>query len=598
LNGTTGEITVSDASLLVANTYNLDITTTDSDGGTTNQMVTVMINGDTEAIYTTDPASPTDSYTNGDVVATVTDGDGTITSATVTSGSLPPGTSIDPITGEITITDNTALVVGMYTFDVTTVDAFGGETVNTVVIEFTAPGTDIEAVYTVDPTQSVDTYTNGESLATVSDADGTITAAVLTSGSLPAGTALDPVTGEITVVDASLLIDGTYSFDVTTTDSTGETTTQTVTIVLNPANSNPVALDDTATTDPSTTVVIAVLNNDSDIDGDNLTVSSIVSGPANGTVVINGDGTISYTPNAGFTTGTDSFDYEVCDDGTPSLCSVATVTVTVPNAQLPPSLGDDAVVIDEDQTATGNLLTNDSDPNGDNLVINTTPVSDPTNGTVTINPDGSYTYVPNADFFGTDTFTYEVCDDASPMLCSVAAVTVTVNSVNDMPEAMDDNYTTAAGVTISGNVSTNDTDVDGDNLTVNTTAVTSPTNGTLTLNADGTFDYVPNAGFIGTDSFTYEVCDDGTPSICDIATVSIDVTGEADTDGDGVLDVDEDVDGDGNPTNDDTDGDGIPDYLDTDDDGDGVDTADEDVDDDGDPTNDDTDGDGVPDFRY
>ena len=235
LDPVTGEITVTDASLLVADTYTVDITTTDANGGTTTQTITITFDPavatDTESVYVVDAAHNVDMYTNGESLATVTDADGAIISAELANGTtLPPGTSLDPVTGEITVSDASLLVADTYTVDITTTDANGGTTTQTVTIVFTA---DIEAVYVVDATPNVDTYTNGESLATVTDADGAITSAVLANGTtLPAGTGLDPVTGEITVSDASLLVADTYTVDITTTDANGGTTTQTITIVF------------------------------------------------------------------------------------------------------------------------------------------------------------------------------------------------------------------------------------------------------------------------------------------------------------------------------------------------------------------------------
>ena len=227
----TGEITVDDQSSLIAGTYSFEVTTVDSEGGVTTQTVTIVIGADIEAVYVVEPAQNVDSYTNGETLATVSDADGEIVSATVTSGTLPAGTIIDPVTGEITVGDQSSLIAGTYSFEVTTVDSEGGVTTQTVTIVI---GADIEAVYVVEPAQNVDSYTNGETLATVSDADGEIVSATVTSDTLPAGTVIDPVTGEITVGDESSLIAGTFSFEVTTVDSEGGVTTQTVTIVINP----------------------------------------------------------------------------------------------------------------------------------------------------------------------------------------------------------------------------------------------------------------------------------------------------------------------------------------------------------------------------
>ncbi len=332
-------------------------------------------------------------------------------------------------------------------------------------------------------------------------------------------------------------IDGTYTYtpnenftgtdyfiyEVCNDEDPQECTTATVVITVNPVNDSPIAVDDFATTDEGTPVSGTVIPNDSDIDGDNLIVSTtLLSEPTNGTVVINPDGTYTYTPDADFT-GTDIFIYEVCDDGTPQLCSHAIVTITVnPAGDL--YANNDVAEVDEDGTLNGTtVLVNDGDSDGSTLTVNTTPISDVSNGTLILNTDGTYTYTPNPDFNGTDSFTYEVCNDEDPVECETAIVIITVNPVNDAPIAGDDTATTEDGTPVSGDVTPNDYDPDGDNLTVNTTPTTDPTNGTVVINSDGTYTYTPTGGFTGEDTFTYEICDDGLPQECTTATVTITV---------------------------------------------------------------------------
>ncbi len=100
-----------------------------------------------------------DSYENSDVLATVSDDDGNVVSAVVTSGNLPAGTAINAATGEITVNNESLLVDGTYSFEVTTTDAEGGITTQTVTITF---GADTEAVYTVEPAGNVDSYKNND----------------------------------------------------------------------------------------------------------------------------------------------------------------------------------------------------------------------------------------------------------------------------------------------------------------------------------------------------------------------------------------------------------------------------------------------------
>ncbi len=238
--------------------------------------------------------------------------------------------------------------------------------------------------------------------------------------------------------------------------------------------------------------------------------------------------------------------------------------------------------VDEDGVLSGpSLLANDIDPEGDGLTINTTPVSDPSHGTLVINADGTYTYTPDENFSGEDGFTYEVCDNGTPKECSSANVTITVNPTNTAPVAIDDEATVDEGEVLAGtSLLANDLDVDGDDLTINTTPVSEPTDGILIINSDGTYTYTPDEGFAGEDSFEYEVCDNGTPQACAIATVFINVI-DTDNDDDGISNEEE---GDG-----DTDGDGIPDKDDIDSDDDGLSDEEE--------GNVDTDGDGTPDYK-
>jgi len=156
------------------------------------------------------------------------------------------------------------------------------------------------------------------------------------------------------------------------------------------------------------------------------------------------------------------------------------------------------------------ILQNDTDPDGDTLTVNTTPIVGPTNGSLILNADGTFTYTPDPDFNGVDTFTYEITDGNGEF--SQAVVTITITSVNSAPVANADNYTIAEdGSLIPGSgvpdLLANDTDPDGDSLTVNVTPVTGPANGLLALNPDGTFTYSPDENFNGSDGFTYEVSD-------------------------------------------------------------------------------------------
>ena len=308
---------------------------------------------------------------------------------------------------------------------------------------------------------------------------------------------------------------GTDSFTYQAGDGTSLSNAATVTLTINPVNDAPTAADDAYAIYPNGTLTIdapGVLGNDTDVEGDPLTVA-VVSDPGNGTLTLNPDGSFLYTPIIGFV-GTDSFTY-VANDGAADS-NVATVTIKV---NTPPTAADDAYATDEDTplliVAPG-VLGNDDDPNGQPLTA--TVVTGPTNGTLALNPDGSFLYTPNLDYFGPDSFTYQADDGIDPS--NAATVTITVNPVNDAPSAGDDTYTLLPGTTLTVDapgVLENDTDVEGDPLTA--VVVAEPTNGTLTLNPDGSFTYTPNVGFAGTDSFTYTANDGAADS--NVATVTL-----------------------------------------------------------------------------
>ena len=177
------------------------------------------------------------------------------------------------------------------------------------------------------------------------------------------------------------------------------------------------------------------------------------------------------------------------------------MTITVDPVNDAPVAVDDNFTTNEDTTLSGTVFTNDSDVDDSGLTL--VNASDTANGTLTVNADGTFDYVPNPDFFGTDSFTYQL-EDPSRAVSAIATVTITVDPVNDAPVAVDDNFTTNEDTTLSGTVFTNDSDVDSGFMLVN---ASDTANGMLTINPDGTFDYVPDPDFFGTDSFTYRLED-------------------------------------------------------------------------------------------
>lgn len=258
------------------------------------------------------------------------------------------------------------------------------------------------------------------------------------------------------------------------------------------ANRAPDAVDDSATTMSGSPVSIDVLANDSDPDGDPIFVSSVTR-PANGMTSTDG-GTVTYTPASGFS-GTDIFYYTISDGYGGS--DLARVTVNVNGA---PSAEDDAVSTSEDQSITIDVLANDSDPDGDALSV--VSAGGASYGTVAVVGD-QVSYSPNADYNGSDEFTYTISDARGGS--ATATVSVTVAPVNDAPMASDDSASCEKNRSVVVDVLANDIDVDGDVLEV--WGVGRADHGSVTINPDGSVRYRAKKGFTGTDSFLYSVTD-------------------------------------------------------------------------------------------
>src|SRR5205085_258562 len=258
-----------------------------------------------------------------------------------------------------------------------------------------------------------------------------------------------------------------------------------------------------------------VVGNDTDIDSAVLT-ASLVTGPANGTLTLNANGSFTYTPAVNFN-GSDSFTYKANDGNADS--NVATVTVAVSAVNDAPSAADDSYTTNEDTPLTiaaPGVVGNDTDVDGNPLTA--ILVSAPANGTVTVNANGSFTYTPAANFNGSDSFTYKANDGTIDS--NVAIVSISVAAVNDAPAAIGDSYTAIEDTPLtiaSPGVLGNDTDVDGNPLTA--AVVAQPAHGTVTVNADGSFTYTPDANYNGSDSFTYKA-NDGTAD-SNVATVTL-----------------------------------------------------------------------------
>ncbi len=291
-----------------------------------------------------------------------------------------------------------------------------------------------------------------------------------------------------------------------------QTDTATITVTINGLNEGPDAVDDEAITDEDSAISGNLLTNDTDPNGDSLTVTALSFGAVGvaatvasaagveGELVVNADGSYSFTPGAGFDalavgeSDTVTFTYTVSDGN--GGVDTASVTITVNGLNEGPDAVDDDAITDEDSAISGNLLTNDTDPNGDSLTVTalsfgavgvaaTVASAAGVEGELVVNADGSYSFTPGAGFDAlavgesdTVTFTYTVSDGNGGV--DTASVTITVNGLNEAPVAVDEVFTidendrigvasgddNDSGTVYELNVFDNDNDADGDILTI------------------------------------------------------------------------------------------------------------------------------------
>lgn len=266
----------------------------------------------------------------------------------------------------------------------------------------------------------------------------------------------------------------------------------------NTTNTAPVANNDTATTTSGTAVTISnVLANDTDANGDTLSVTANTT-PANGTVTRSGN-TFIYTPKTGFS-GTDSFTYTISDGKGGS--ATATVNVTVGAAPNPVDAIDDSVTTEFNTVKTFNVVTNDLKPTSGTLSISAYTNPPSTAGTLTLSKTGPTVgeakFTPKKGYSGTTSFTYTLRHSQGST--DTATVNITVKP-GVAPTPVDDTASTKYGTPVTFNVLTND-GTPKPTITKNTI----PAKGTVKVNkTTGDVTYTPKKGTSGADTFTYTV---------------------------------------------------------------------------------------------
>ncbi|WP_318483839.1 retention module-containing protein [Photobacterium leiognathi] len=321
--------------------------------------------------------------------------------------------------------------------------------------------------------------------------------------------------------------DVTVPYTITDGDKTA---TSTVTIHVTPVNDAPVANPDSFTTDEDTSITVDLIKNDSDVDGDTLTVKEINGAPLtggeqtvvvdNGKIVIAHDGGMTFVPSDNYH-GDVTVPYTITDG---DKTATSTVTIHVMPINDAPVANPDSFTTDEDTSITVDLIKNDHDVDGDTLTIkeiNGTPVTPGheqtivvDNGKIVIAHDGGMTFVPSDNYHGDVTVPYTITDGDKT---ATSTVTIHVMPINDAPVANPDSFTTGEDSSITVDLTNNDSDIDGDKLTVKEINGTSVTlgheqtivvdNGKIVIAHDSGMTFIPSDNYHGDVTVPYTITD-------------------------------------------------------------------------------------------
>jgi len=451
---------------------------------------------------------------SGQLTASDADGD-SLTFSIVTNGSKGVVVITNQATGAFTYTPNKdATGSDSFTFKVN--DGMVDSNKATVTVTIKAVNDPPTATGS-----SVSTYENQpvSGQLTAIDPDGDpLTYSIVTNGSKGSAVITNPATGAFTYTpnkDAT----GSDAFTFKVNDGTADSNTATVTVSIAIVNEPPTATGSAISTDKNQAVSGQLTA--SDPDGDPLTFSIIANGSKGSAVLTNpATGAFTYTPNKD-ATGNDSFTFKV-NDGTADS-NTATVTVSIAIVNEPPTATGSAVSTDKNQSVSGQLIA--SDPDGDPLTYSIVANGSKGSAVITNPATGAFTYTPNNDQTGSDTFTFKVNDGTVDS--NIATVTVTITVINTAPVASNDSFATEINVPYSGNLLASDPDGDPLTFTIFTNARKGST--AITNAATGAFTYTPKKNKTGSDSFTFKVNDGTTYSNVATVAVTINETNEAPT---------------------------------------------------------------------
>lgn len=473
-------------------------------------IITIHLNPDGTPTTTTTPVVRDDTLTTAEDTrgsGSVLTNDSTLTNGTTTpgAGSLIAALDIGPAHGQVVLHDDGTYTytpdadyhgTDSFTYTATTTGAGGGASANATVTVIVTPVNDAPTGLTGQSGFGAEDTTFGGQLLASDIDSSTIGFGYAVAGQAQHGSVTVSPTGTWSYTpDANY--SGTDSFTFTVSDGQGTSTPVTVSVSVTPVDDAPTGLPGQAGIGAEDTTFGGQLLA-TDIDGSAAALRyALATQAAHGTVTVTAGGSWIYTPDAGFH-GADSFTF-IVSDGT-STSTPARVALTVTPVYDPPTGNPASASGDEDQDISGQLT-----GDGDDLTY--TLDSSPAHGTLIVDPTGSWTYTPDPDFNGADSFTYTVDDGRS--VSAPVTVTVTVNPVNDGPTASAGTHTaTEDGVSITGSFDFGDVDLDDpapDHLTV---SITQSSGGTVSVNPNGTgYTYTPKPDFSGVDTFTYTVTD-------------------------------------------------------------------------------------------
>ncbi len=276
-------------------------------------------------------------------------------------------------------------------------------------------------------TTAEDTVLNGTGLLIgATDVENDPLTAKLATGGAPAhGSVVINANGTFTYTPAANY-NGTDSFTYVVNDGQLDSAPKTVTLTITPVNDAPVAPTAILTYTTAEDTVLngtGLLTGATDVENDPLTAKLATGGaPAHGSVVINANGTFTYTPAANYN-GTDSFTYVVNDGQLDSAPKTVTLTITPVNDA--PVGADGTITTLEDTAIAGNVVMTDVDGNA----LTASVVTGPAHGSLIFNSDGSFSYTPDANFNGSDSFTYKVNDGTADS--AIQTININITPVND-----------------------------------------------------------------------------------------------------------------------------------------------------------------------